>query len=261
MVCVRARLARRATTKKMCITTSPQPPGDGVGVVLVHGTVFRRIPSPQHGWEDLDDHRFASAHLPAVKRPEVDLLPDRLPNPVQPGNSGVRGFRHLSLNVELEIALGRGCPSFGDTEFVTGAGAGVARSQRFDRGVVPVGRPVFNEIGQEVIPVGQPVALEVGQRQGKREIESGDEQLVRIGLLDQSFSHFLAAPVAISACRGGWRVQSPGQPVVCHDVDLQTRRPGDRRPAARIVDADEFLEHGGLFPLLAVILPTLCKAV
>ena len=89
-----------------------EPAGDGVGIVVDHHSTFRRITPPQHRQEDLGDHRFPPLHLPSVKRPEMDLFPDRLPNQLQPGNLGMRfqvsrisGFQLLEMH-----ANPRRCP-------------------------------------------------------------------------------------------------------------------------------------------------------
>src|SRR5208283_5946501 len=102
---------------------------------------------------------------PSIEGPEVDLLPDFRPDPVQPRNPGMGGAGHLSRNTELKIALGRGGPSFRNAEFVPRAGSGVARAKPLDGGMVLVGRPVFHEVSQEVIPVAQPVPLKIGERE------------------------------------------------------------------------------------------------
>ena len=89
-----------------------QPTGDGIGVVLIDRAVSSRVTPPQDGWERLGNDRPAPGDLPAIKRPEVNLLSNGFPNSIQPGNACMSGLGHLPLHVELEVALRGGSPSF-----------------------------------------------------------------------------------------------------------------------------------------------------
>ena len=103
-------------------------------------------------------------NAPSVEGPEVDLLSDRLSNPVEPGDPGMGGLGYLPLHIEVEVALGRRSPPLCDAELVGRARAEIAFSELFHSGVILVRGPVLHKVLKEGIPRRQLVATEVGKR-------------------------------------------------------------------------------------------------
>jgi hypothetical protein len=81
------------------------PFGNRKCILLVRSSSSHRKISTPERRIDFNDHRVIGRHVPTVERPEMDAARRVLPDVPQPWNPGVRGFRYLSLHVELENGL------------------------------------------------------------------------------------------------------------------------------------------------------------
>jgi hypothetical protein len=134
-------------------------------VLVGVSSLGRDRPVPQCG-VDLGYDRFSARWLPAIERPEVDVITELLTEVTQPGQAGVRRLCHASLNVEMKDRLGL-APLLGKsapTRIATAAGAitTYTLTDEIYVRIILVGRPVLMKIVQKSGPIrGETVCLEV----------------------------------------------------------------------------------------------------
>lgn len=159
----------------------------------------------------------------------------------QPRDSGMRGFGHRPLHVEMKHRLRPGRSLF---SYAAPARASLARcavpsraeAHEIDIGMIGIRRPMPLEIIQERWPVRQqPMDLKVAQ--GKREgvVDADDCRDVLGKSFDQPFRD--PAPRPISLRRGRWG-NLPGRLAPVGHVDPQPLQARVGRLGARLVDAD-----------------------
>ena len=188
--------------------------------------------APQR-WIDFGDSRTFGRDIPAVERPEMDAGPEPLADIAQPGDAGMRGFRHRPLYVELKDRF-RAARAF----LSQPPPAGIAHPRRtithraltyeINVGVILVGRPMALEIVEEGRPVGlQAMHLEVAQRKRKAVVDADQRGRVLGQLVYQPFGDTASRPVFLR----GWRRQNLDRRYIAARPD-RLAGPSDLRSAS-----------------------------
>lgn len=145
----------------------------------------------------------------------MDLGVKTMAQEPQPGNAGVGGLRHRTLDVEMEHRLRATSPHYRQApplaiSLAQSPLAGCAIADEIHIGVVLVGRPVALKIVKEGRPIGQQaMGLEIAQWEGEAVVDADQGGDVLGQALREPFDDATPRPVISSRAAAGHPAARP----------------------------------------------------